>query len=65
MSLFKLKPLVTKAYPDEEFDEKHLAIGTIDQQPALALANFQGIFRLLLITKNKEVELQGAYHNKF
>ena len=53
MSLFKLKPLVTKAFADEEFDENHLAVGTIHKVPAVALGNFQGTFRLFLVEKKK------------
>lgn len=55
MSLFKLKAMVTKAFAEEEFDEKHIAVGTIGDKPAIGLGNFQGILRLFLIHRNKEV----------
>lgn len=65
MSLFKLKAMVTKAFAEEEFDEKHIAVGTIGDKPAIGLGNFQGILRLFLIHRSKEVELQSIYQNNF
>lgn len=50
MSLFKLKSLWNKTFPHQEFDEKHLAFGNINKQPAIALANFQGTLHVFLIS---------------
>jgi hypothetical protein len=55
MSLFKLKALWSRAFSEEEFDEKHLAVGKIGRDPAIALGNFQGKLRVFLICKNKEI----------
>ena len=55
MSLFKLKSLWSCAFSEEEFDEKHLAVGKIGRQPAIALANFQGRLRVFLFSRNREI----------
>jgi hypothetical protein len=65
MSLFKLKSLWSRAFAEEEFDEKHLAMGKIGRQPALALGNFQGRLRVFVIYRNQEVEARSVYENQF
>lgn len=65
MSLFKLKTLWSRAFSDEEFDEKHLAVGKIGRQPAIAVGNFQGKLRVFVVSKNKEVEVRAIYENQF
>lgn len=42
-----------------------MAVDLIDRRPAIALANFQGILRLFLLAKSKDVQLQNIYENKF
>lgn len=42
-----------------------MAVDLIDKRPAIALANFQGILRMFLIIKSKEVNLQAIYENRF
>lgn len=65
MSLFKLKSLWTKVFSEEEFDERHLAVGKIGRQAVMAVGNFAGLLRVFMIYKNKEVEVRSIYENKF
>jgi len=65
MSLFKLKSLWNKTFPNEEFDEKHLAFGNINKQPSIALANFQGILHVFLISAKSTLEVRNIYQNNF
>ncbi len=55
MSLFKLKTLWTKSFPQEEFDERHIAVGKIDNKACLALANFNGILRMFLVDSSSKM----------
>ena len=55
MSLFKLKPIWAKSYSEEEFDQKHLAIGKINKKCAIVLGSFQGKLRVLVLGRQPEV----------
>jgi hypothetical protein len=65
MSLFKLKSLWSRAFSEEEFDEKHLAMGKIGRQAVIALGNFQGKLRVFALSKNREIEARCIYENQF
>jgi len=64
MSLFKLKHLWIQSFP-EEFDEKHLSVGKIDNKPCIALGSFSGYLRVWIMTSKTGNVGELIYENKF
>ena len=64
MSLFKLKNLWAQSFP-EEFDERHLCVGRVDNSPAVGLGSFSGSVRVFLIAGKSPLQANLIYQNSF
>jgi hypothetical protein len=59
MSLFKLKTIWNATFPDEEFDQRHMALGSVFKLLTVAVGSFKGNLRVFTFNPNSE------YANKY
>ena len=59
MSLFKLKTIWNATFPEEEFDQRHLAFGNVFKTPTIAVGSFKGILRVFTF------DSEAKYASKF